>query len=74
MKKVFVLSFVLVASFALMGCDACKENVLDKVGDSVASLGKKGMEKEQVLAQRKAARASKCAEQKGAEMKKKIGL
>lgn len=74
MKKIGLWLVALAISFSLMGCDACKENLLDKTGDWVATIGKDGMEKEKVLAERKAKRAAKCAEQKGAEMKKKMGF
>ncbi|MBN1687646.1 MAG: hypothetical protein JW893_00950 [Candidatus Omnitrophica bacterium] len=74
MKRIFVLLLVVGMSFSLMGCDACKENALNKAGDWVATLGKDGVEKDKVLAGRKADRAKKCAEQKAGEMKKKLGM
>lgn len=74
MKKLSYLLIVLAVSFALTGCDVCKENMFTKLGDSLATMGKEGVAKQQILAERKGARASKCAEQKGAEMKKKMGL
>lgn len=74
MKKLSLLFAVLVVSFTLTGCDACKDNVLTGLGDTFATIGKDGLEKEKVLAERKASRAAKCAEQKAGEMKKKMGL
>lgn len=72
-KYMFALAMVLAAS-SLTGCNPCNEDPLTKLGDTLATLGKKGMEKDQVLAERKAGRAAKCAEQKAAEMKKKMGF
>lgn len=74
MKKLSLLFAVLVISFTLTGCDACKDNVLTGLGDSIATIGKDGLAKQQILAERKATRASKCAEQKAGEMKKKMGM
>ena len=74
MRKWSFLLILGVFSLALVGCDACKESVFSKLGDTVATIGKKGVEKDKVLATRAAERAAKCAEQKGAEMKKKIVL
>ena len=74
MKKIGLIILVAVLALPLAGCDACKDNVLTGLGDTLATIGKDGLEKEKVLAERKAGRAAKCAEQKGAEMKKKMGL
>jgi len=74
MKKAVALAAVMVMGLSFAGCDACKENVLTKIGDSVATMGKSGMDKDKVLAERIAARASKCAESKAGEMKKKMGF
>lgn len=63
---------MLVLSFA--GCDACQETVFTKLGDTVATIGKSGLEKDKVLAERKANRAAKCANQKAGELKKKMGF
>ena len=69
----FALMMVLLA-WSLAGCDACKENLITQIGDSIATIGKSGLEKETVLAQRKAKRATQCAEQKVAELKRKAGF
>lgn len=62
-------------SVSFAGCgDPCKEDALTKLGDTVATLGKKGLEKDQILAQRGAERAAECAKKKGGEMKKSLGL
>lgn len=72
MKKVFWLIAIAALSFSVVGCgDPCKE---DKLGNSLATIGKSGLEKDKIIAERTAARAQKCAEKKAAEMKKKIGL
>lgn len=72
MKNFLMGMFVLAVAFSLVGCgDVCKE---DKLGNSLATIGKSGLEKDKIIAERTAARASKCAEKKGAEMKKKMGL
>lgn len=72
MKKMFWLIAIAALSFSVVGCgDPCKE---DKLGNSLATIGKKGLEKDKIIAERTAARAQKCAEKKGAEMKKKMGL
>lgn len=72
MKKMFWLIAIAALSFSVVGCgDPCKE---DKLGNSLATIGKSGLEKDKVIAERTAARAQKCAEKKGAELKKKMGL
>ncbi len=75
MKKYWMILAVAVLSFSLMGCgDPCKENVFSKLGDSLATMGKKGMDKDKILAERAADRAAKCAEKKGGEVKAKLGF
>ena len=74
MKKLGLLLILALMSVSLTACDACKDNVLTGLGDSIATLGKDGLEKEKVLAERKAKRAAKCAESKAGEMKKKMGF
>lgn len=74
MKKASLLLLAVLLSVSLTGCDACKDNVLDSIGNTVATIGKKGVEKDRILAERKVNKAAKCAEQKAGEMKKKIGL
>lgn len=75
MKKIGMLIITGMLALSLTGCgDPCKENIVTTLGDKIATLGKKGLEKESILAQRKADRAVACAKQKTAEMKKSIGL
>jgi len=73
MKKLGIL-LVLIMAVTFSGCDACSENILTKLGDTIATIGKDGVEKDKVLAERKAKRGAACAEQKAAEMKKKMGF
>lgn len=73
-KSAYVLAAMLM-TFGLTGCgDPCKDDPFTKLGDSLATIGKSGMEKDSVLAERAAARAGKCAESKAGEMKKKMGF
>lgn len=74
MKKLGLLLLLAVMSVSLTACNACEENALDKLGDTLSTIGKDGLEKEKVLAERKAKRAAKCAESKAGEMKKKMGF
>lgn len=74
MKKYGMMLMFVMLALSLAGCDACKENLLTKIGDSVATIGKSGLEKDTVLAQRAAKRATQCAEQKAVELKKKAGF
>ena len=39
-----------------------QDNIVDRAGDRLATLGKKGMEKDRILIERKAKRAAKFAE------------
>jgi len=83
MKKTIAMFFVL--AFLLSGTpmiyaavDCTKDNWGDQAGDWFATLGKNGLEKDQVLAARKADRVTKCttreAEKAAKEMKKKLGF
>lgn len=76
MKKIgwFVVMGILSLSLSSCGVDPCKESTLTNLGDSIATLGKKGLEKEKILADRKAERAVACAKKKGEELKKSMGL
>ena len=75
MKKAGMLMMVGILSMFLAGCgDPCKDDAFTKIGDSIATMGKKDMEKQSVLAQRAAERAGKCAQKKGGDMKKSLGL
>jgi len=72
-KRGYFLMAVLAVS--LTGCgDPCKENIGTKFGDTVATLGKSGVEKDKALIERAANRAGKCAEKTGNDMKKSMGL
>ena len=90
MRKSLIAFFV----FALMfggvsmtayAMDCTKDTPIDQAGDWFATLGKQGLEKDQVLAKRKAERLAICAkkeaqkaaqeaQQAGNDMKKKLGL
>ena len=90
MKKIVIALFV----FALMfggvsmtayAIDCTNDTQLDQVGDWVATLGKQGLEKDQILSKRKAERIAACtkkeaekavkeAQKAGNDMKKKLGF
>ncbi len=90
MRKLLVGSLVLalmlglsVTAFAAVDCT--KNTPIDDMGDWFATIGKKDMEKNQVLAQRKAERVAACtkreaekamkeAQKAGNDMKKKLGF
>ena len=74
MKKYGIFLMMALLAFSLTGCDPCKENLFTKLGDKLATLGKEGVEKDKILVERNAARASKCAEQGAGDMKKKMGF
>ena len=71
------------AGYAAVDCT--KNTPIDEMGDWVATLGKKDMEKDQVLVKRKADRVAACAKREaekaakaaqkaGGDMKKKLGF
>ena len=60
--------------FTFAGCNACDETIFTKLGDTIATIGKSGADKDTVLVERKANRAAKCAEQGAGDLKKKMGL
>lgn len=87
MKKLIIPLFIL--SILLGGApayaDECGNTPVDRVGDWLATLGKKDAEKQQILIKRKADRNLACAQKKlekasqdaqkaAADMKKKIGF
>ena len=74
MKKTFLGLLLALTALSFAGCGPCEEDVLTKLGDTLATIGKSGIAKDQVLVERKANRAGKCAEQKAGEMKKKMGF
>ncbi len=74
-----VLVLVLVCSFGTISYAAeYKDNPIDQVGDWFATMGKSGMEKDAILAQRKGERAAKFAEHEarkaGKDVKKSLGF
>ena len=73
-NRLFMVLALFVFAAAFSGCDPCQENMLTKIGDSIATLGKSGTAKDQILAERAANRAAKCAESKAGEAKKKFGF
>jgi hypothetical protein len=77
-----ILGGVSVTAYAM---DCGKETPIDQIGDWFATMGKKGMEKDQILVKRKADRlaicakkqaeeAAKAAQKAGDDMKKKLGF
>jgi len=90
MRK-FVIAFFVFAlviggiSMTAYAADCTKDNPIDQAGDWLATLGKQGMEKDQVLVKRKADRVAACtrreaekaakeAQKAGNDMKKKLGF
>ena len=74
MKKTFLGLLIALIAISFAGCGPCEEDVVSKLGETLATIGKSGMDKDQVLVERKANRAAKCAQQKAGEMKKKMGF
>ncbi|OQA57791.1 MAG: hypothetical protein BWY42_00345 [Candidatus Omnitrophica bacterium ADurb.Bin277] len=89
MKNIFIALFALAIMFsgvsAYAAVDCTKNSPIDEIGDWFATLGKKDMEKNQILVQRKANRVAACtkreaekaakkAKQAGEDMKKKMGF
>ena len=75
MKRFVTLFFIMSLMFSSLPVSVCfageyQENVLDKVGDSLATMGKKGMAKDQILAQRKAERMKRYAEREAKKMRR----
>lgn len=74
-KKGWTIVILGILSVSLIGCgDPCKDNVFTGIGDSIATFGKKDLDKEAVLAERKAGRAAECAKKMGGDMKKSLGF
>ena len=72
-------------SMTAYAADCTKDNPIDQAGDWFGTFGKKGMEKNQILARRKADRLLACAKRKtqkaakearksSEDMKKRLGL
>ncbi len=75
MKKIGILFIMGILAMSLAGYgDPCKDDIFTGIGDSIATLGKKDLEKERILTERKANRAAQCAEKKGGEMQKSLGF
>lgn len=90
MRKLVIAFFVFVLMFGgvamtAYAADCTKDNPIDQAGDWLATLGKQGMEKNQVLVKRKADRVTTCvkreadksakeARKAGNDMKKKLGF
>jgi hypothetical protein len=90
MRKFVVVFFVLVLmlggiSAAAFATNCYKDTSMDKTGDWFATIGKKGMEKDQILNKRKAGRLASCAKKQaqaaakeaqkaGNDMKQKLGF
>lgn len=90
MRRSAIAFFVLMLisgglSMTAYASDCFKDTAADRAGDWVAALGKKGLEKDQLLARRKADRVLLCAQKQaqktaaevqkaGNDMKKKLGL
>jgi hypothetical protein len=81
----FVLALMLGTTSAYAAVDCTKDNPIDQAGDWFATLGKKGIEKDQVLAARKGDRVIACTKREaekamkeagkaGNDMKKKLGF
>ncbi len=90
MRKLVIAFFVFTLmlggiSVAAYAADCSKDNPIDQAGDWFATLGKQGMEKDQILVKRKADRVAVCtkkqaeeaaevAKKAGNDMKKKLGF
>lgn len=75
MKKIGTVLILGMLTLSLAGCgDPCKEDPMTSLGDSLATIGKKGAEKEQILMERQAKRAAACTEKKAKEVKKDLGF
>lgn len=87
MKRKLALAFALMMVCSSLSAYAAeyKDTPIDQAGDWFATLGKQGLEKDRVLAERKADRmakfaareaekARKEAEKAGKDMQKKLGL
>ena len=90
MRKFAIAFFVFALLFGgismtAYAADCTKDNPIDQAGDWFATLGKQGMEKDQVLAKRKTDRVAACAKREaekaakeaqkaGNDMKKKLGF
>jgi hypothetical protein len=90
MRKLVIAFFVVVLmlgglSMTVYAADCTKDTPIDQAGDWLGTLGKQGVEKDQILAKRKADRVGACAKREaekamkeaqkaGNDMKKKLGF
>ena len=90
MRKLVIAFFVFIlmlggVSVTAHAMDCTKDTPIDQIGDWAATLGKRGMEKDQILATRKADRVAVCAKKQadeavkaaqkaGGDLKKKLGF
>ena len=90
MRKLMMTVCILVLmlgglSMTAYAADCGKDTPADQVGDWIRTIGKKGVEKDQILARRKADRLLACAKKEaqkavkevqksGEDMKKRLGL
>jgi len=76
MKKIFSAIMIAFMMFSVLPVttayaeETYQENALDKMSDWAATIGKDGVEKDKVLAERKMERQRKHAEKKAAQLKK----
>lgn len=81
----FVLVFMLSGVSAIFAADCSKDTPFDQVWDWATTLGKQGVEKDQILVKNKADRVAACtkkeaekaaeaAKKAGSDMKKKLGF
>lgn len=75
MRRLVMVFFVLALmtggiSVTAYAMDCTKDTPIDQAGDWFATLGKKGMEKDQILAKRKADRLAICAKKQAQEAAK----
>ena len=69
----FLALSVISVNHAYAADNACAETVLDKTWDWYTTIGKSGMDKDQVLLKNKAERAQKCAEKMAKKAQKEAG-
>lgn len=78
MKKImiaFFAAFIMISSVnAYAKVDCVEESWIDHTGDWFATFGKKGIEKDKILARRKAERIAKCTREQAEKAGKQLGL
>lgn len=80
MKKLLSLAFAAFLAVSMVAVNqayaddaACAETVLDKAWDWGTTLGKSGLDKDQILMKNKAERAQRCAEKMAKKAEKEVG-